>query len=169
MTTVSDKTKGWQLPIRFGLRSLLLLTMLSAIGLAWWRSQLAVRQAREGARKEALELLATAPNPLGWDYDPIKLARAVNKLHSMGRDEAILTLEAFIKKYPNDGYDCPHQSLKLVIPLLFMRRNPAEKLPSSAKWDGSSGFKLTYDRWYEDFVVEQGLPFHTEVIGGFSG
>src|SRR5262245_13623857 len=104
MTAASDIAKRWPLPIRFGLRTLLLVTMLAAIGVAWWRSQVSLRQAREETRNEALRLLATAPDPLGQDYDPIRLVRAVNKLHAMGRDEAILTLEAFIKKYPNEGY-----------------------------------------------------------------
>lgn len=152
--------------MRFGIRFLLVLILGAALGLAWWRMRIdAVRE-----RERAIELLVASPDPLGWDYDPSALIRTVNQLHSRGRQDAIETLVEFNHRYPNEGYSSPHQTLELVVPLLFNRRNPEDPLPRPIDWfDPSKGIELTEDEWSHYIVVKNGIPFHTVEIGGTSG
>ncbi len=121
--------------------------------------------------------LASAPNPIGWDFNPVSLIRAVNQLHQLGRNDALVALEQFEKTYSNEGYTGPHQSLGLVMPLLFDRRNPDEKYPRRKyKWDpsevsesgGSVGIELDQDSWSIMIMVEDGIPFHTVKIDAAS-
>lgn len=151
---------------RFGLSFLLGLVLLVACCLAvWnWHSQ------RDTNRQAAIAAMVAAPDPLGWDYDPASLIRAVNAFHSLGRSDALIALKEFEAKYPNEGYSCPHQFLELVMPLLFDRRNPDDKYPSPKNWfDPSEGIELTKDSWRYWIAIEDGVPFHTVIIGGTSG
>ena len=151
---------------RFGLRFLLGLVLLVACCLAvWnWHAQRATK------RQSAIAAIVAAPNPLGWDYDPASLIRAVNAFHSLGRNDALIALKEFDARYPDEGYSCPHQSLELVMPLLFDRRNPDDKYPTPKNWfDPSEGIVLTEDSWRYWIAVEDGIPFHTVMISGTSG
>lgn len=152
--------------LRFGIRSLLTLVLIAACGLSCWTWH----RHRIERREAAIKAVAAAPNPLGWDFNPVSLIRAVNQLHSLGRRDALMALEQFDKTYPNEGYSCPHQSLELVMPLLFDRRNPDEKYPCPKNWfDPSEGIVLDKDSWDYWIMVEDGIPFHTVMIVGTSG
>lgn len=152
--------------LRFGIRSLLTLILIAACGLACWTWH----RHRIVRREAAIQAVATAPDPLGWNFNPASLIRAVNQLHSLGRHDALMALEQFDKTYPNEGYSCPHQSLEVVIPLLFDRRNPDEKYPRPKNWfDPSEGIVLDQDSWHCWIMVEDGIPFHTVMIGYTSG
>ncbi|MEM6473590.1 MAG: hypothetical protein AAF802_28785 [Planctomycetota bacterium] len=56
------------------------------------------------------------------------------------------------------------------MPLLFDRRNPDDKYPTPKNWfDPSEGIALTEDSWRYWIAIEDGIPFHTVMIGGTSG
>lgn len=152
--------------MRFGIRSLLTLILIAACGLGCWTWH----HRRVERREAAIKAVAAAPDPLGWDFNPVSLIRAINQLHSLGQRDALMALEQFDKTYPNEGYSCPHQSLELVMPLLFDRRNPEEKYPRPKNWfDQSEGIVLDQESWDYWIIVEDGIPFHTVMIGGTSG
>ena len=152
--------------MRFGIRSLLTLILIAACGLSCWTWH----RRRVELREAAIKAVAAAPDPLGWDFNPVSLIRAVNQLHSLGQRDALMALEQFDKTYPNEGYSCPHQSLELVMPLLFDRRNPDEKYPRPKNWfNPSEGIVLDKDSWDYLIIVEDGIPFHTVTISGTSG
>lgn len=111
--------------MRYSLRTLLIMLLLAAAGLAVWRYQ-----ANRGiARERAMESLLSVPDPIGKDYNSVDPVRAVNLLHSLGRSDALIVLREFSKKYPNEGHSSPHQALDLVVPLVFDRLNPDDKFP----------------------------------------
>lgn len=143
-----------------------MLILIAACGLGCW----AWHKRRLDQRESAIQAIAAAPDPLGWNFNPVSLIRAVNRLHSLGRHDALLALRQFDNTYPNEGYSCPHQSLELVLPLVFDRRNPDDKYPRPVNWfDPSEGIVLDQDSWDYWIMVEDGIPFHTVMIGGTSG
>jgi hypothetical protein len=104
-----------------------------------------------------LQLINACPNPLGWRFDGIALARAVNHLSSLGKDNAIAAMREFLEMADHDGYgrdgvdpaniDTSDQyCLACVVPLVFDRVDLLERI-----------------------TVWQGIPFHTVVIDGFRG
>src|SRR5262249_31508520 len=59
---------------------------------------------------DTLQLIAACPDPMGWgEYNPVSLVRAVNRLQSMGKEEAISALRAFARLAPVEtvGFDSP--------------------------------------------------------------
>ncbi len=131
-------------------------------------------------------MLADAPNPTGKEFDPASLIRVINYLHSLGHRDAIESLDRFAKQFPNDGYESPHQCLRLVVPILFTRRDPQEKLPSENSEvlkilrdilgddadfaESDETYLLTKDEWSGVHIrIENGIPFHTVRFGGYLG
>ena len=152
--------------LRYGIRPLLIVVLIAACGLAIWTSH----RTRVERRAAAINAIAAAPDPLGWNFNPVSLIRAVNQLHSLGHHDALMALKTFDATYPNEGFSSPHQSLKLVMPLLFDRRNPEDKYPRPKNWfDPSEGIELSEDSWDCWIMVEDGVPFHAVAIGGYSG
>lgn len=153
--------------LQFSLRSLLILMLLAGLVFAWW-SQRIRRQERE---EQAIRLLAECPDPLGWEYNPVPLVRAVNHLQRMGKADAIKALRRFAAENPNVGYRSPHQSLEFVVPLLFDRMEPEDRFPDGPfPWDENiKEFELVKREWQIWMDVEGDIPFHTVHIGGTSG
>jgi|GEM_PF-5065423 len=60
-----------------------------------------------------------------------------------------------------------HQSLRIVIPLLFERQEPEDKLPEMVGWDGK--YELELDQWNNWIDVQDDVPFHTVMISMSSG
>lgn len=151
--------------MRFGIRTLLIVLLLAAAGLAEWR----YRADRAKARERAMESLLSVPDPLGKGFNPVDLVRAVNSLHSLGRSQALVVLREFSQKNPNEGYSSPHQALDLVVPLLFDRRNPEDKFPvlnvMAFVSESEQSFMPLLRQWGNPVVVENGIPFHTVIHG----
>lgn len=142
--------RWWQ----FSLRTMLLVMLAFALGLGWWAQ--VVR--REQRQTEALRLLAECPDPLAFGYHPVAIIRAVNYLHSLGNKEALAVLHR-AEMRSSSSYE--HQTLKVVIPLLFDRRSPGDKFP--ARGSGKGEYVLALDEW-KWIEVEQGIPFQTQTF-----
>jgi hypothetical protein len=51
--------------------------------------------------KRAFELIGKSPLPIGWNEpNPVAVVRAVNYLHSLGKEKSIEVLHAYIKQCP---------------------------------------------------------------------
>jgi hypothetical protein len=152
--------------MRYSIRSILALILVTAFGLGVWTWY----RYRAQRREVAIAALTSAPYPTGIDFNPASLVRSVNQLHSLGKQDVLLALHEFEEAYPNRGYSSPHQSLGLVIPLLFDRKNPEDKYPRFRdSSDPTKGIELSEDSWRYWIVIEDGIPFHTVYIAGTSG
>ena len=140
--------------------------LVAGVAFGWWAHRF--HQQRE--RDKAVRLLTLAPNWTGEGFDPVALVRAVNHLHSLGKDEAIAALRQFAAAYPGDGgHTEPHQALELVVPLLFDRVNPEDRYPESDPFEKPGNYTLSLDAWSTWVEVEGGLPIHTVRLVGISG
>jgi hypothetical protein len=119
--------------LQFSLRSLLVVILVAALGLAWYTPEMRRQrqQRREERIEKAIELLAAAPSIYSRDYDnydPVALVRAVNWLHSLGKEDAIVAIRRFEHRYRSQSErDSPRFDSTLVVPLLFDPQNPQEK------------------------------------------
>jgi hypothetical protein len=88
-----------------------------------------------------LQIINGAPSVKSRDYDPVALIRAVNHLHSLGKEGAISALREFLKIAGNSSFaerdpanidtsDC--QCVFLIVRLLFEPKGLQDKLPSIA-------------------------------------
>jgi hypothetical protein len=151
---VSDKPKRrWY---QFSLRFLLVLTLLVGIGCAWWHHQIRRRERVE----LAVRLLGECHEVYdGFFYNPVPVIRAVNHLQSMGKGDSLKALRRAAAMRPNAD---AHQSLQLVVPLLFERMNPEDKLPARPSEYGK--VELELDTWNNYLDVEGEVPFHTRMV-----
>jgi len=158
---MTDKPKRrW---FQFSLRGLMLLVLAVGIGLGWWTFRRNEQLRREQRIDRAVQLLGECPDPLGIDYNPVPLIRAVNHLHSMGQADAIKVLRRVEAEEPISR---AQESLQLVIPLLFTAKDPEDPLPFSSL--GGKG-DLQKDPWGNWINVEGDIPFHTKMIQAYSG
>jgi hypothetical protein len=156
--------------IQWSLRGFLLAILAFAVGFAWYGARLR----REARINNAVRLIAASP---GWfhadQYDPIALIRAVNTLHTIGKDDALEALTRFAKNNPSHGPpDEPHERMRLIIPLLFGRVDPEDRLPSLFASDLSgTRYRLENREWYTDYFVTvvRDIPFHRSQGIGFAG
>ena len=142
--------------LQFSLRSLLAVMLLASLFLAWWH-----RSREQVIREEtALRLLAEIPAPAYDDfYDPVPLVRAVNHLHSMGRNDALKALRRAAMSSNNAE---TQRSLQYVIPLLFDRRESEDKLPEPKPAGKSGEYMLTLDHWNLPIDMQRDVPFRTK-------
>jgi hypothetical protein len=130
-STAAPRRFRW---LQFSLRTLLLVILVAALGLGWYSRFLRRQweQQRQERIEKAIELLAAAPSIYAKDCDPMALVRAVNALHSLGKEDALLAIRRFESRYPSQSEpDSPHFSPTLIVPLLFEPPNPQEKYPRS--------------------------------------
>ena len=159
---MSDKPKPrWY---QFSLRGLMCLMLVIGTALGWWNYRRNEEIRRQARIERAVKLIGECPDPIGFDYNPVPLIRAVNELHFMGKEDAIKTLRrvAAQRQLAN-----AHQSLRLVIPLLFGRRESEDKLPE--EWGGDRKYKSAPDEWDNWIDVEEDVPFHTVIMSALSG
>ena len=158
---VSDKPKRrW---FQFTLRGLMLLVLVVGLGLGGWTFHANNQIRREQQIDRAVQLLGECPDPRGFQYNPVPLIRAVNHLQSMGQEDAIKALRRVEVK----GLDSRAQeALQLVIPLLFLPKDPENSLPSA---NLGRQCDMQKDPWGNRINVEQDIPFHTEMIHASSG
>ena len=157
---MNDKPKRrWY---QFSLRGLMCLMLVIGIGLGWWNYRHNNQIRRHERVERAIQLIGECPDPLGFNYNPVPLIRAVNHLHSMGKEDAIKALRHVEAQRAKS-----HESLRLVIPLLFGRREPEDKLPAMNGWDGK--YDLELDSWNNWIDMERDVPFHTVMISFSSG
>jgi hypothetical protein len=113
------------------------------------------------ALDETLRLINGVPSPIGWDYDPVALIRAVNHLHALGKDKSIKALREFVRLanvYGDSKRDAANidtsdqQCLHLLIPLLF-------ETIGKGRPHGTEFY----------ISVEGDIPFHNVRFGGSSG
>jgi hypothetical protein len=159
---VSEKPKRrWY---QFSLRGLMCLMLVIGTALGWWNYRRNEEIRRQARIERAVRLIGECPGPLGYTFNPVPLIRAVNELHSMGKEDAIKALRRVGAQRSTWG---AHQSLRLVIPLLFGRIEPEDKLPEV--WGRDGKYELELDEWDNWIDVEGDVPFHTKLIGASSG
>jgi hypothetical protein len=85
-----------------------------------------------------LQAINGAPSVHAQDFNPVMLIRAVNHLHSLGKDKAIAELRRFLKiarwsdqvaRDPANIDTSDYQCVFLIVRLLFTPAEPGEKLP----------------------------------------
>lgn len=152
--------------MRFSIKTIFTVTLFAAFAFSIWR----VQHDRMLARNNAVQQLLAAPDPLGLDFNPVELVRAVNQLHSLGSPEALFVLKQFCNDHPNDGFGSKHQSIELVVPFTFVPENVQNKLPEP-DYGGNfpMAYRLVLDNWRHRVVVQDGLPLHTVYVRGASG
>jgi hypothetical protein len=141
---------------QFNLRFLLFFTLFVGTGCALWHYQIRRRERLESG----VRLLGECHEVYdGAYYNPVPVIRVVNYLHSLGKGDAIAVLRRAAAKGPSDD---AHQSLRLVVPLLFERMNPGDKFPAYPSDSGK--IELELDSWNNYLDVEGDVPFHTRTI-----
>lgn len=92
--------------------------------------------------RETLQLINGTPSPGGEYHDPVALIRAVNHLRSLEKPQAIVGLREFLTfanhwsvadwepRDPENSDTSDEDCLELLIPLVFERIDPNEKLPA---------------------------------------
>jgi hypothetical protein len=154
---------------QFGLRTLLVVVLVAGLALAWYSREL--RRQERIAR--AVQLLAAAPTQFDMTFDPTALVRAVNHLHGMGKADSIRALRQFAEQHANDGSPLSdHQTLKIVVPLLFDRIDPEDRYPNTDVFGDPGNYTLEYNQWPDsDFWIccQDDIPFRCQSVGGFSG
>jgi hypothetical protein len=157
LQTEPGKTRVFQLGISLGERNAKRVT---------WRNntsilpQSVVMVKVDGPKpiSDALRLINTAPDPMGWDYDPVLITRAVNGLRPLGKEKVIASLREFLDMAYDAGYfrndivpenmDSSNQyCLETLLPVLF----PNVKFQTI------------------DVEVFRGIPFHRVSYGGTTG
>ncbi len=117
-----------------------------------------------------MQLLVAAPTQYEAKFNPIALVRAVNYLHGMGKGDAIQALRKFAVENPNDGSPLSdHQSLVIVIPLLFDRIDPEDRFADTHAYDDPGDVSLELDEWPIWVCCQQDLPFRWQEVPGYSG
>jgi hypothetical protein len=119
---------------------------------------------------KAFELINESTHQYGCDTNPAATVRAVNHLHSLGKERAIETLRAYQRFAQKAGGDLeagePNQErLCVIIPLLFVPRLKDMQLPSLKRspWEFNEHLhsKLIYTKKWEldNLIVKYDLPF----------
>ena len=135
--------------------------------------------------RTTFELINKSTNLLGWgDPNPAALVRAVNHLRSLGKNEAIEALRAYVRYAPQNGRkhvsdSADQQRLVWIIPLLFVPSDPDIKLPTLGRHpefrEWAERFPefpewTTGDKWDPFWISLEGdLPFHNVQFTGRSG
>ena len=121
------------------------------------------------------ELINKSTNLLGWgDPNPVAVVRAVNHLRSLGKNDAIEALRAYVRYAPQYGTgwesdSADQQRLVWIIPLLFVPSNPDIKLPTLGRNPEFPEW-TTGDKWEPFYISLAGdLPFHNVKFGGRRG
>ncbi len=157
---------------KYSIRSICVLTILIAIVLGVVVHLQKLRKQKQEKQLKAIEMLENCPNIyLPAEFDAIQVVATVNYLRSLGHNDSVEALEAFLEKYPYDkDYFSPHQILQLIIPLLYTPANPEAPI---IKYDefSKSNVRLRGDWGYKEWViVEQDIPFRIGPSSfGFSG
>ena len=122
----------------------------------------------DAAYSEAFKLINKSPDQYGRDDpNPAATVRAVNHLHSLGKERAIDVLRQYLRyaKLLSDEEDdnIPSQDrLCLIIPLLFVPSVEGARLPSLGR---SPSRDETTNQWKVfNLVIKDDLPFHKSVI-----
>jgi hypothetical protein len=121
---------------------------------------------------EAFELIDRSIDLMGWDQpNPVALVRAVNHLRSLGKDQAIATLRAYVRYAPVQPdwaklHAPDQQRLCWIIPLLFAPAHDRVRLPSL----GRDPREWSRGGWKQlDISVQADLPFHDSPVTGRLG
>jgi hypothetical protein len=112
--------------------------------------------------QKALELLNHCPSPEGLDHDAVALIRAVNYLQAIGKHEAVKALNEFIAATPIEASrrgEPDQQRLSLVVPILFLPKNGAEKPPRYVAGVASAFF----------ITMQDDIPFQNVRLHAGSG
>src|SRR5262249_37820959 len=104
-----------------------------------------------------LQLINACPTPIGWNYDPIALGRATNRLQSLGKNKAIAALREFSEMAPWGGFDRP--------------RIDPKNIDTSNEYCLAGLVPLVFDGVPQETSIRvwQGIPFHTVVTLGTTG
>jgi len=100
---------------------------------------------------------------------PMALIHAVNHLHSLGHTDAIEVLRRFANRHPLEPGQTEIFYLDILIPLLFVPKDPDAKLPSS-DWDTKNWratkdcYLLDRNTWQLPIELIGDIPFDTEWI-----
>jgi hypothetical protein len=152
--------------LQFSLRTLLLGMVAAALVFAWFRQRIE----REQRIDEAVRLLEMSPKPDEDPFDPIALVRAVNCLHSLGKDDAIAALRRFVARRGKGGSQ--HDAavgLFLVIPLSFEPVDPEDGPSNCAICDEMGECNLSLNGWPQIHVIlKDDLPLRARFTGAYS-
>ncbi len=148
--------------IRYGITSLLTLTLIIAVVFAY----LSYRQRREAQINAAIPLIAQFEQ-LNND-NPASVIRAINALHELGKDGALECLKRYdeqslwtlVSENSRTHQRYPPENVKTCVQLLFPRQNEKEKIPVySGEWQ----YELVLEEWNPGIEVVSGIPFSTNV------
>lgn len=99
------------------------------------------------------------------DFDPIRLVRAVNGLHSLGKDGALQAVSEYARLCDRVTdrwkYDLKPERIYLIARLLFTPAEGAPPFPSAWRppWDTSDGFAINEGWPMFPLAVEGDVPF----------
>lgn len=119
----------------------------------------------------AAQAVHQAPLPSGWSFDPVALARAVNRLHALGRDQALATLRDYASQAERgepaaDGVARDPLRTLLVIKLLFVPASADTPLPPLALGMPDVNLPAQDPAWpHLPLVLGGDLPFLP--VGGY--
>jgi hypothetical protein len=139
--------------------------------MAWWSNldpvleQTVTTLRIEGPPKlnPSMQMLCGLPSPLGWGFEPASLIRAINHFRELGKNKSVAAFREFLEIAPDAGYgsheppdpeniDTANQwCLSILVPFVFQDFEPQQR------------------HFFSDIVIQDGIPFHTVVIGGTSG
>ena len=112
-------------------------------------------------------MIVTLPDSSGRRFNPVTVVRVVNAFYELGERDAILALRQFANVNPCNGRSGnDNEKLGLLIPFLFMPRNPEEFYPTT---DFEGNLELTSDSWEGiNFVTSSGgHAFSLRVFNGW--
>jgi hypothetical protein len=111
--------------------------------------------------EHAIRLIAASPTLFGNNHDPIALTRAVNSLHALGKDEAIVALRRFAAQNSSLAYDSP---ILFIGRLLYDYADPEDRFPWRQETKDRRAFS-TMAYYANCIVAEEGdIPFRYQSI-----